>query len=251
MVQVPNIPVELTTLAVWSRCQDTSIAEAYNQFWDTVINVAASQYGGSGGAAQKVQRGAGAGTGNAETTTAKKPRAARGPNKLTAAITSCIAADTTGEGMNATMVAKATGFAQDAITKRLASLTKTKQLSQVGSRFKIAQQASTPTSAPETTTPTQAKPGGTRTRAASKKISGTGGISLSDATLQAVSTLRGATANEVSDFLKKEFGMTVRPNHLGIALQRHKRAARIADQDSRWYMPAASFSPIPQESAEA
>lgn len=242
MVQVPNIPFDLTEAAVWSRGEDPRITESYGQFWNTVITVRAEQ------ASKSRQRPATDTDTNAGAAN-KKPRAARGPNKVTQAIFSCIAADTTGKGMTATMIAKETSFPQETITKRLASLTKSKKLSQAGSRFSIAQQASTPARVPETTTPTQAKPGGVRTRAASKKISGTGGISLSDATLQAVSTLRGPTANEVSDFLKKEFGMTVRPNHLGIALQRHKRGARIVDQDSRWYMPAASFSPVPQESA--
>ena len=34
----------------------------------------------------------------------------------------------------------------------------------------------------------------------------------------------GATAGEVLNYLSRKFGMTVRPNHLGIALQRHRRA---------------------------
>jgi hypothetical protein len=31
--------------------------------------------------------------------------------------------------------------------------------------------------------------------------------------------------------------MTVRPNHLGIALQRHRRAGRLESRDSRWFLP--------------
>jgi hypothetical protein len=38
-------------------------------------------------------------------------------------------------------------------------------------------------------------------------------------------------------YLSKEFGMTVRPNHLGIALQRHRRAGRLESRDSRWFLP--------------
>jgi hypothetical protein len=29
--------------------------------------------------------------------------------------------------------------------------------------------------------------------------------------------------------------MAVRPNHLGIALQRHLRAGRLENRDQRWY----------------
>src|SRR5215831_202625 len=50
-------------------------------------------------------------------------------------------------------------------------------------------------------------------------------VSLSDATLRAVQAHpEGATASEVLGYLSREFGMAVRPNHLGIALQRHRRA---------------------------
>jgi hypothetical protein len=33
--------------------------------------------------------------------------------------------------------------------------------------------------------------------------------------------------------------MTVRPNHLGMALQRHRRAGRLELRDQRWYLPRA------------
>lgn len=63
-------------------------------------------------------------------------------------------------------------------------------------------------------------------------------ISLSDATLQAVQAHgEGATANDVMNYLSREFGMSVRPNHLGIALQRHRRAGRLENRDQRWYAP--------------
>src|SRR5260370_11876496 len=49
--------------------------------------------------------------------------------------------------------------------------------------------------------------------------------SLSDAILKAVQAHdEGATASEVLNYLSREFGMAVRPNHLGIALQRHRPA---------------------------
>jgi hypothetical protein len=63
-------------------------------------------------------------------------------------------------------------------------------------------------------------------------------LSLSDAILKAVQAHReGANANEVLDYLTREFGMTVRPNHLGVALQRHRRAGRLENRDQRWYLP--------------
>jgi hypothetical protein len=68
-------------------------------------------------------------------------------------------------------------------------------------------------------------------------------VSLSDATLRAVQAHpEGATASEVLGYLAREFAMTVRPNHLGIALQRHRRAGRLESRDSRWFMPHASQS---------
>ncbi|MGH7099366.1 MAG: hypothetical protein ACREE4_17120, partial [Stellaceae bacterium] len=64
------------------------------------------------------------------------------------------------------------------------------------------------------------------------------GVSLSEATLQAVGAhSAGATANELLDYLSRELGLAVRPNHLGIALQRHRRAGRLETHDSRWFLP--------------
>lgn len=64
-------------------------------------------------------------------------------------------------------------------------------------------------------------------------------VSLSDATLQAVKAHPdGATATDILNHLSREFGMTVRPNHLGIALQRHRRAGRLDNRDQRWHLPA-------------
>jgi hypothetical protein len=68
-------------------------------------------------------------------------------------------------------------------------------------------------------------------------------VSLSDATLRAVQAHgEGATAIEVLGYLSRELGMTVRPNHLGIALQRHRRAGRLETRDSRWFMPQPAGS---------
>jgi len=66
-------------------------------------------------------------------------------------------------------------------------------------------------------------------------------VSLSDATLRAVQAHgEGASPSEVLSYLAREFGMQVRPNHLGIALQRHRRAGRLETRDSRWFMPHQS-----------
>src|ERR1700738_177027 len=68
-------------------------------------------------------------------------------------------------------------------------------------------------------------------------------VSMSEAILKAVQAHGdGATANAVLDYLSREFGMTVRPNHLGIALQRHRRAGRLENRDQRWYLPHAAPS---------
>jgi len=75
-------------------------------------------------------------------------------------------------------------------------------------------------------------------------------VSLSDATLKAVQAHgEGATASEVMNFLTREFGMTVRPNHLGIALQRHRRAGRLENRDQRWYMPHSAQREHAEQSA--
>jgi hypothetical protein len=63
-------------------------------------------------------------------------------------------------------------------------------------------------------------------------------LSLSDATLRAVQAHGGgATANDVMQYLAREFGMRVRPNHLALALQRHLRAGRLENIDQKWWMP--------------
>jgi hypothetical protein len=62
-------------------------------------------------------------------------------------------------------------------------------------------------------------------------------MSLSDATLKAVQAHdEGATASEVLNYLSRKFGMTVRPNHLGIALQRHRRAGYLENRNQRWHL---------------
>jgi len=63
--------------------------------------------------------------------------------------------------------------------------------------------------------------------------------SLGDATLKAVQAhAKGASTDQLRKYLSRKFGLTVRPNHLGSALQRHRRAGRLENRDQRWHMPA-------------
>jgi hypothetical protein len=62
-------------------------------------------------------------------------------------------------------------------------------------------------------------------------------LTLSGACLKAVQAHgEGATPKEVLNYLSSEFGMRVRPNHLGAALQRHRRARHLENRDRRWYL---------------
>ena len=62
--------------------------------------------------------------------------------------------------------------------------------------------------------------------------------SLGEATLMAVQAhAKGASAEEVLKYLSRKFGLTVRPNHLGSALQHHRRAGRLANRAQRWSVP--------------
>src|ERR1700738_2306655 len=65
------------------------------------------------------------------------------------------------------------------------------------------------------------------------------GVSISDASLKAVRAhSEGATPAELLNYLLRKFGLTVRPNHLGAALQRHRRAGQLENRDQRWYPPS-------------
>ena len=62
--------------------------------------------------------------------------------------------------------------------------------------------------------------------------------SLGEATLKAVQAhAKGVSADEVLKYLSRKFGLAVRPNHLGSALQRHRRAGRLENRGQRWYAP--------------
>ena len=59
--------------------------------------------------------------------------------------------------------------------------------------------------------------------------------SLGDAVLQAIEALgSGVSAAEVRNYLARECSMRVRANHLGMALQRHRRAGRLEQHEGRW-----------------
>lgn len=65
--------------------------------------------------------------------------------------------------------------------------------------------------------------------------------SLGDATLRAVAAHgHGISAEEVRHYLASEFGMQVRANHLGMALQRHRRAGRLELRDTLWFTPQSA-----------
>jgi hypothetical protein len=61
-------------------------------------------------------------------------------------------------------------------------------------------------------------------------------VSLGDATLRAVAMHgNGISAEDVRKYIADQLGMQVRPNHLGMALQRHRRAGRLEQRDLLWY----------------
>ena len=60
--------------------------------------------------------------------------------------------------------------------------------------------------------------------------------SLGEVTLKAVKAhAKGASADDLRKYLSRKFGLTVRPNHLGNALSRHRRAGRLENRDARWF----------------
>ena len=68
-----------------------------------------------------------------------------------------------------------------------------------------------------------------------------GTVAVRDAVLKAVEARpQGATASEIVAYMSQEFGLKVRPNHLGMALQRHRRAGRLQLRDRRWYLPRSA-----------
>jgi hypothetical protein len=95
-------------------------------------------------------------------------------------------------------------------------------------------------------TPDAAAPAAPRRgRAGRRKAAPTvAALSLGDATLRAVTAQGGGTsAEDVRQYIADKFGLQVRPNHLGMALQRHRRAGRLDQRDTLWY-PHQSTSDI-------
>jgi hypothetical protein len=68
-----------------------------------------------------------------------------------------------------------------------------------------------------------------------------GTVAVRDAVLKAVEVRpQGALASEILAYMSQEFGLKVRPNHLGIALQRHRRAGQLELRYQRWYLPRSA-----------
>jgi hypothetical protein len=68
-------------------------------------------------------------------------------------------------------------------------------------------------------------------------------VSLADATLRAVEALGNeVSAEQIREYLGEQFGMQVRANHLGRALQSHRRAGRLREDEKRWTVASAGSS---------
>jgi hypothetical protein len=77
---------------------------------------------------------------------------------------------------------------------------------------------------------------GRRARGAAPRAARAGGVSLGEATLRAVTAHGGGiSAADVRSYIADQLGMQVRSNHLGMALQRHRRAGRLEQRDLLWY----------------
>jgi hypothetical protein len=81
------------------------------------------------------------------------------------------------------------------------------------------------------------------TTRAAPRAARAGGVSLGDATLRAVTEHgQGISAEDVRKYIADQLGIQVRPNHLGMALQRHLRAGRLEQRDLLWF-PRPSAGP--------
>jgi hypothetical protein len=94
----------------------------------------------------------------------------------------------------------------------------------VGPRKRASAKA--PATPPKTTVPAQSR-GRTRTRAARPSGGKRGSSSLGD---QVLALATGKTQQEITAACKG-----VRPNHVGVAIARHKRAGRIEERDGKLY----------------
>jgi hypothetical protein len=118
----------------------------------------------------------------------------------------------------------------DAAERVLSRLTPAKATSRRGRRARTTE--ATKAASP----PVRRRGGGRVGRKAAEKTA----VPLRDATLQAVEALGNeVSAEQVREYLGKQLGMQVRANHLGMALQRHRRAGRLSEHDARWSMAQA------------
>lgn len=238
MPQASRIPPEILThfakLSVWSSRQNNAqITDDCLRFLNTVISAFAGESPGSASRERASSSVAG---------TEKKTRAPRGPNKATQSILACITADTTGKGLTPTMIATAASLAKDVVVKRLASLEKSKQLSQKNGRWS-AGAAAPPAVARRQATVHSINAGASKTRIRkATPATNSGGISLADAVLQAVNALGQETQRAaVMAYLKTNFGLAPRDNHLAIAMNRHVTAKRLTKRGTLYSMPAAGY----------
>jgi hypothetical protein len=91
------------------------------------------------------------------------------------------------------------------------------------------------TAKPKHTPPVRSKAGrGMRMQSTRRKLP------LGDATLRAVKAIgKEASAEQIRGYLGRKLGMQVLPLHLGRALQSHRRAGRLSQQNGSWSMPQA------------
>ena len=115
----------------------------------------------------------------------------------------------------------------DAADRVLSRFTPTKTVTRRGGRrARGAEATEQPAAAPAR----RGRAGGGRGKAKAKPS-----VGLGDATLRSIDALgNDVSAEQIREHLAREFGMQVRPNHLGMALQRHRRAGRLSEQDARW-----------------
>ena len=93
----------------------------------------------------------------------------------------------------------------------------------------------------EATEPVVARGRRGRTGRAKRSVAPKTALPLGDAALRAIEALgNDISAQQIREYLGRELGMQVRPNHLGMALQRHRRAERLSEHDGRWSMSPTS-----------
>ncbi len=81
------------------------------------------------------------------------------------------------------------------------------------------------------------RPAGTAKTTPAKVTEAGTKIALGEATIAAIrNSAPGMTASDIRKYLADN-GNIARPNHIGIALQRHKRAGRLELRDKKWYAP--------------